>query len=383
MENQKKNDDITVKVIANYLPQFYRTLQNDKWWGEGYTDWTAVKAAAPLFEGHAQPRTPLADFYYSLDDSGAIRWQAELAKQYGVYGFGIYHYWFSEEKHFLDVPPNLLLNDETIDINFMFIWDNNSWRRSWSAIPDGNTWAKAFESAPGVIEESQSGMLAELIYGDEDAWRAHFEYLLPFFHDSRYIKVDGRPMFGFMRPENDFSLLSKMIKCWNQLAKKNGLNGIFCMSNDKPGNRRKGYRFAERFTYAPLQCQDTISWLSLRLKRKYRKRDGIEFFDYDKVWKDILRFAKHTDSHTLLSGFARYDDSPRRGGDAIIVSGETPEKFERYMTELLSISKAQGKEYVFLSAWNEWGEGMYMEPDADNEYDYLEALKTALASVNG
>lgn len=271
-----------IKVIANYLPQFYRTPQNDKWWEEGYTDWTAVKGASPLFEGHAQPRAPLNNRNYALNNADDIRWQADLAKRYGIYGFGIYHYWFSEGKHFLNVPPYLLLNDKTIDINFMFIWDNDSWRRSWSAIPDENSWTKTFEIASDVVEENQSGVPAELVYGGEGAWRTHFEYLLPFFKDSRYIKVDGRPMFGFMRPENNFVLLAEMIEYWDQLAKEHGFNGMFCMSNDKARNRRKGYRFVERFTYTPLQCQDFFAWLFLKLRRRYRKEDGIEFFDYDR-----------------------------------------------------------------------------------------------------
>lgn len=370
-----------VKVIANYLPQFYRTPQNDKWWGEGYTDWSAVKAASSLFKGHLQPRVPLNERYYSLDNADDIRWQAELAREFGVYGFGIYHYWFSEEKHFLEVPPELLLADQSIDINFMFIWDNDSWRRSWSAIPDGNSWAKTFEDAREASEESQDGMLAELVYGRKDAWRVHFEHLIPFFNDSRYVKVNGCPMFAIMRPENNFALLTEMITYWDQLAKEQGFNGMFCVSNDKPRNRRKGYRFDERFTYAPLQCQDFFAWLASKLDRTFRKQEGIKFYDYDKVWKTLIRFAKHAGSHTLLSGFVSYDDSPRRGEDAVIILGETPQKFEKYMTELLEISKVQGKEYVFLSAWNEWGESMYLEPDANNEYAYLEALKRALASV--
>lgn len=371
-----------VKVIANYLPQFYRTPQNDEWWGEGYTDWVAAKEASPLFDGHVQPRVPLDNHYYSLDDIEEISWQADLARRYGVYGFGIYHYWFSEKQHFLEAPPMLLLDDKTIDINFMFIWDNGSWKRSWSAISNGYSWAKTFENAPDVIEEGRSGMLAELIYGDKDAWRAHFEYLLPFFKDSRYIKVDSRPMFGFMRPENNFTLLTEMIGYWDQLAKEHGFNGMFCMSNDRCANRFKGHRFKNRFTYAPFQCQDIFAWFALKLKRTYFKKDGIEFFDYDKLWKGLLRFARHSEKHTFLSGFVGYDESPRRGEDAKIVLGESPQKFEKYMSDLLAISKRQGKEYVFLSAWNEWGEGMYMEPDTDNEYAYLEALQAALASVN-
>ena len=113
-----------VKVIANYLPQYHTIPENDKWWGKGFTDWIAVKATEPAYEGHNQPRVPLNENYYSLDCADSIRWQASLAREYGIYGFGIYHYWFSSNQQLLQKPAELLLQNKDIDINFMFIWDN-------------------------------------------------------------------------------------------------------------------------------------------------------------------------------------------------------------------------------------------------------------------
>ncbi|MBQ0066894.1 MAG: glycoside hydrolase family 99-like domain-containing protein, partial [Phascolarctobacterium sp.] len=134
-----------VKVIANYLPQYHRIPENDMWWGEGYTDWVATKNAKPLFEGHRQPRIPLDNNYYDLSDVNTIRWQAQLARKYGVYGFGIYHYWFNSNMQLLQKPAELLLKNKDIDINFMFIWDNSSWIRSWSNIKECNDWAPKFD----------------------------------------------------------------------------------------------------------------------------------------------------------------------------------------------------------------------------------------------
>lgn len=376
-----KAKDVSPKVIANYLPQYHRIPENDRWWGEGYTDWEAVKRAKPLFSGHAQPRVPRGNNYYSLDDEDALKWQAALASEHGVYGFGIYHYWFSSDMQLLEKPSELILANQDIDINFMFIWDNDTWKRTWSAVAKGNDWAPAFDEAEQRDEPEDEGILARLDYGDEHDWKTHFDYLLPFFKDSRYIKKDGRPLFGFMRPRNDFATIKKMSKYWDELAKEQGLPGLICMTNDTFPSRRSKCELDWRFRYAPLQNQDHLSWLINKMKTTMAKRGHIRFEDYDKVWESLLKFAKKADEHTFLSGFVSYDDTPRRSGRGMVVRGGSPAKFQRYMEGLLRLSMEQGKEFVFLSAWNEWGEGMYLEPDSAEELAYLQALRSAIEAV--
>ena len=56
------------KVYALYLPQYYETENNNKWWGKGYTEWVAVKKAEACFENHEQPVIPLDEKYYTLSD---------------------------------------------------------------------------------------------------------------------------------------------------------------------------------------------------------------------------------------------------------------------------------------------------------------------------
>ena len=165
--------DSKIKVIANYLPQYHVIPENNEWWGEGFTDWIAVKKANPLFSGHKQPRIPLNKHYYSLDNAQELRWQADLANKYGVYGFGIYHYWFSSDMNLLSTPAELILSNRDIKINFMFIWDNGSWIRTWSNVRYANTWAPKFDD----IKENngKNGVLAELQYGDEKQWKIQFE----------------------------------------------------------------------------------------------------------------------------------------------------------------------------------------------------------------
>ena len=147
-----------IKVIANYLPQYHVIPENNRWWGNGFTDWLAVKKAKPLFLGHNQPRVPLNNHYYSLDDVQEIKWQAELAREYGIYGFGIYHYWFSSDMNLLSTPAELMLHNRDIKINFMFIWDNGSWIRTWSNVRFANTWAPKYDVVAHNDNQSAGGL---------------------------------------------------------------------------------------------------------------------------------------------------------------------------------------------------------------------------------
>lgn len=368
-----------VKVIANYLPQYHTIPENDKWWGKGFTDWIAVKATEPAYEGHNQPRVPLNENYYSLDCADSIRWQASLAREYGIYGFGIYHYWFSSNQQLLQKPAELLLQNKDIDINFMFIWDNLTWKRTWSKLSRGLDWAPNYDKSTEDLENVDSGILAELVYGTEDDWKKHYNYLLPFFKDERYIKKDNRPVFSIFQPRNDIETLKKMTKYWNELAKKDGFDGIYFLSKDSVWPER----LEGKMKYAPFAPTSWSIFMEYKIKEFFaKKRKRIGFYDYDKCWKNILTDAKKAPRDTYLCGFVRYDDSPRRGNKARIILNESPEKFGEYMKKLMTISKKQNKEFVFLMAWNEWGEGAYLEPDTVDGNSYLEILKKVIDEIN-
>ena len=138
------------KLIAWYLPQYHCIPENNVFWGEGFTDWVTVKKARPLFKGHQQPKTPLNNNYYDLSIKENVTWQAKLAKDYGIYGFGIYHYWFNNEKNLLTKPLEIIYNNKEIDIHYFMAWDNANWKRSWSAI-EGNSWAPIKKQVRKVV----------------------------------------------------------------------------------------------------------------------------------------------------------------------------------------------------------------------------------------
>lgn len=372
-------DRSNIKIIANYLPQYHQIPENDEWWGEGFTDWIAAKNAKPIYEGHKQPKIPLNNNYYDLADPSVLEWQAKLAREYGIWGFGIYHYWFSSEQNLLTKPADNLLSHPEIDINYLFIWDNISWIRSWSNVM-GNDWAPNFDSADERDDSGhnqKSGMLAKLEYGREEAWKEHFNYLLPHFRDPRYMKIDGKPVFALMCPNHDEGTLIEMFDFWNDLAKEAGFPGVIPLAR----NRWEGRKFEYGFDYRPTSVNNLNDLVAVGISNKInRKFPHLRKHSYDSKWKNIIASArKSKDPKSFFSGFVAYDDTPRRGDNALIIEGQSPQKFQQYLSDLVDISVSQDKEFIFLTAWNEWGEGACLEPDEDNGYAYLEAVRNALS----
>ena len=361
------------KVIAFYLPQFHRIPENDKWWGKGFTDWVSSKNARPLFPGHNQPRIPAHENYYNLLDKETICWQAELARKAGVYGFCIYHYWFGNHKQLLEKPAENLLQWKDIDINYCFSWVNESWIYSWSKYKGG---AWLYTNVKGNAETQ--GLLVKQEYGDENEWKRHFEYLLPFFKDDRYIKKDNKPVFVIYKPEN-MKHIRKMVQLWNQLAQEQGFAGIYFIgTNDTRWKTRNmdagmiyepGYSLhenADHIAYAK-KMNDVLKKINIESPRIYL---------YDNFWKRIL--SRQSKKGMYYGGLVDFDNTPRRGKLGYVVWGMTPYKFGKYFRCLYQKAVDRGDEYIFLNAWNEWGEGAYLEPDTKYGVRCLQEFRRGL-----
>ena len=371
---------VKTKVFAAYLPQYHEIEENNRFWGKGFTDWVGVKNARPQFVGHRQPRVPLDNNYYDLSQVENLRWQAKLAKDAGLAGFNIYHYWFKGGHRVLQKPAELFLENKDIDINFYFSWDNTSWIRSWSNIV-GNPWAPLFDNG-GQQTDTSSPYLLEMDYEDEEAWTNHYRYLSRFFKDNRYYKIDGKPVFAFMRayqPET----LQQMVACWDRLAKQDGLAGVYCLTQAKI--LHSPCILDAQFLYEPrFSVWGRREAVEDRLKKyiglKLPQCGPVRFrYDYEKAWRSIIKNAKkYVNQAMFYSGLVAYDDTPRRGKRAGIIVNDNPYIYEKYLRELYKISCANNKEFMLLTAWNEWGEGAYLEPDTENGNAYLEATKRAL-----
>ena len=351
-----------VKAIAFYLPQFHPIPENDRAWGEGFTEWENVRRAKPLFEGHDQPRIPENENYYTLTDPAVRRWQAELALENGVFGFCYYHYWFAGGKRLLEKPAERMLHDPETRIPFCFSWANENWTRRW----DGGN----------------QEIIACQDYGGSAEWRAHWEYLLPFFRDSRYITLDGRPLLLIYKPEG-IPCLREMLDCWQQAAKEAGFPGLCLMIQSpswffSPSYDPRGFDYQIRFQpFFSMAWQGKTAPLPQKVKRRLTagKKKQIRL-DYDALWETTLSLP--ADPRMAACACPDWDNTPRTAS-GYMLKGASPEKFEWYMAWLCEkILREDPLPLVFLNAWNEWGEGAYLEPDERHHDAYLKALKNAL-----
>ena len=366
-----------MKILAMYLPQYHEIKENNEWWGKGYTEWTAVKKAKPIYKGHRQPRVPLKNNYYDLSDENATtwKWQAKLAKKYGIYGFCIYHYWFKTGVQLLEKPMEILLNHPEIDIRYCICWANESWARNWYGLHE------------------QILQLQE--YGGENEWVNHFQYLLQFFKDTRYIKIDNKPVVNIYRTRNIVEL-EGMIRCWNRLAKENGFDGIYVVSaNTSDKIDKRSELFDAYYNFEP-ECT-FHHYMKKTNQARYFFRKKIVLFSNTicrkkKLWGKFPAkwiYEKNIGNNTInnkkvyFGTFVGWDNTPRRSykGRVIISS---PEEFKNNLKRILIQYRNDNRtdDFIYINAWNEWGEGAYLEPDEWHEYAWLEAVQQAFAEAS-
>ena len=187
------------RVIAFYLPQFHPIPENDKYWGKGFTEWTNVAKARPLFKGHYQPHIPADLGFYDLRLPEIREQQAELASEAGIEGFCYWHYWFGNGKQLLERPFNEVVASGKPNFPFCLAWANHDWTTA--------TWKKGMKG----------GMIAEQLYLGKEDHIQHFNTLLPAFKDERYIRVDGKLLFLIYDPYR-FEHVEEFIETWHKLA---------------------------------------------------------------------------------------------------------------------------------------------------------------------
>lgn len=376
------------RVIAYYLPQYHPIPENDKFWGKGFTEWTNVAKAKPLFKGHYQPQIPADLGFYDLRLPEIRKAQAELAKEAGIEGFCYWHYWFGNRKKVLDMPFQEVLKSGEPDLPFCLGWANHSWTTK--------TWEK------GKSFSSETMIFQQLYPGDED-YIAHFYDVLPAFKDDRYITVEDKPLFVIFQPD-DLPDSEHFIELWNYLALKNGLKGIFFVGrcDALPSLNQSNIKHIDSLTkprYEQLLSRgfDGVNSVTLKyaefksagmihkgihsILRKYFGGMVLDKYKYSDIIKHFITPEDYNE-RIYPQLIPRRDRSPRSGRKAMIYYDSTPELFKLAAENAVKCVEKRDKNHrlIFLNAWNEWGEGAYMEPDLRFGHKYIEALREVLTN---
>lgn len=349
------------RIIAFHLPQFHPTPENDLWWGKGFTEWTNVAKAKPLFPGHYQPHVPADLGFYDLRLPEARHAQADLARQYGIEGFCYYHYWFGGRR-ILERPVNEILDTGEPDFPFCLCWANHSWNNTWQGTQE---------------------LLIEQTYPGVDDHIAHFQWLLKAFMDRRYIKVDGKPLFMIYFADAIPDVVG-VTKMWREMAIAAGLPGLHLV-----GVSHRDEFWDPRTRGLDASVMQSLPRRDGRIPRRYLvtkalaalnpKQTKLTIWDYEEVLPTLLRSntPEWLDYPVVLPN---WDNTPRSGMRGLVLHNATPELFRKHLRQALDAVDGRRDEdkIVFLKAWNEWAEGNYVEPDQKWGHQWLEVIRDEL-----
>jgi lipopolysaccharide biosynthesis protein len=365
-----------IKPIAFYLPQYHPIPENDLWWGKGFTEWTNVTKARPLFEGHYQPHLPSDLGFYDLRLEEARIEQETLAKQYGIFGFCYYHYWFNA-KRVLNEPLDRKIKNPKEDLPFMLCWANENWTRRW----DGQ----------------ENHILLKQDYSLEDDTE-HIKFLIPIFKDPRYIRVDNKPVVAIYRSTN-LPDSHSTVKVWREEALKEGIELYICrVESFEETGIKGGYDAAIEFQpYTPnlvsfQKKNEIIGWdkplqkLLLKFYRLFNYKTKVDKI----IWNrhNRLSYPEYIEwvieNYDVSNSYKKYpcvfpswDNTARRGNNSFLFFDSSPSYFSKHLKFLKNNFKpySDDENFIFINAWNEWAEGNHLEPCQKFGKSYLEVVK--------
>jgi len=362
-----------MNLLAYFLPGFHQDNWNDSWWGKGFTEWDNVKKSSPLYEGHIQPNGPLFG-YYDLADKDVLQNSYHLASESGIDAFVIYDYWYGGQKP-LGKIVDFIQENKNIDFSYSLCWANHSWTRSW-------------KNRKGALD-----VLIEQKYSYDDELSEQIKYYLNSFSDERYFRVNDRPLFQIYKP-NDVPNLKEFCESLREASIKNDLGDPILVGSFN------GYRnyndvldsmdalVVSNPTTAMFCDEDIFKSLpkvrqlpDFVKKMLYVIYDSLpnkyELFDYEQLTQKMLVQAEvlhqKFGDKMFFSTFCGFDNTPRYMSRAKITNNVSALALKNSLIGLYSIYP--DADLMFVNAWNEWGEGMSLEPS----YVYGDEL---LGSIN-
>ena len=354
------------RVLALYLPQFHPIPENDAFWGKGFTEWSNVTRARPLYRGHYQPQLPTELGFYDLRVPEVREQQAELARAYGVEGFLYWHYWFGNGRMVLDRPLREVRESGRPDFPFCVAWANHSWAGRWAG--------------------RENELLVEQTYPGPEDYHRHFDYLQPLFDDPRYVRVDGKPFF-MVYQAGAIPDVGAFVDIFRERAEKAGYPGIHLVAQNR------GEAFDERLF-------DAMTGPEMRITHDFRRSLKVQIrrlanvalgrprrlFRYDEQGFENPDPSKMTERHyPIVQPNWDYTARAMRAANprwhAEILHDPTPAAFRRYLEEAIAMvaQRPQERRIVIVRSWNEWAEGNYLEPSDRYGRGFLEAIRAALS----
>ena len=348
----------TVKAIAFYLPQFYPIPENDRWWGEGFTEWNNVRAARPSFSGHYQPHVPTGLGYYDLREREVLQKQTELAKVCGIYGFCFYYYWFSG-KVLLDLPIRRMVESGKPDFRFCICWANENWTRRWDGLENDVLIAQSYspEDDLNFIRRVESILLQK-----------------------NYIRVRGMPLLPVYRP----SLLPDSVgttQRWRDYFRRKGHGELHLVMvrnvHDQTGPQV--YGFDATVQLPPHFPTTPITTLNAGKDEKF-KGAIYDYIELRRAALEQLITASSTDK-TYAAVMPSWDNTSRRRSHGVMWANSSPESYYEWLSspvEHVQKKEQSDERLIFINAWNEWSEGCHLEPDEKYGHAWLNATALAL-----
>ncbi len=347
------------KVIAYYLPQYYQIPQNDAWFGRGFTEWSNAAKAVPQFIGHWQPHIPIDVGFYNLETTHAMHRQTELAKMYGIHGFCFYYYWFSGGEKIMDKPLVNWLIDKSIDFPFMFFWANEDWTNTWGEKGDLGTKTYSAKMKPEDVKK----------FVDD---------IIPYLKDKRYITVDGRPHVTIYQAKKD-PFLPEFIERIGKMIQEKGIRKpyvsmVFPDDFDEKYDPRDfgadaAVEFGSHLRIMPKEIP------SLETNRKLMNPQAkVTEYNMDQYINDKV-YIYDTEYPVFKGAMTHFDNTARKIYRGAQIFSIPPKLYQKWLSTIIRKSET---DQIFITAWNEWAEGMHLEPDQKYGYSYLQATKEAL-----
>ncbi len=352
-------------VVALYLPQYHPIPENDMWWEPGFTEWTNVARARPLYCGHRQPDLPSELGFYDLRVSETRDAQAALAKTYSVSAFCYYHYWFGGGQRLLQRPLNDVLASGQPDLPFMLCWANQSWTGVWHGLGDRVLQEQTY---PGSADE-----------------RSHFFSILPALSDRRYLRVGGKPVFMVYSPE-ELPDAPGFADHWRRLAQESGLPDLYLIAEHRDpfwDARANGF---DAFVLMPTipRRRSSTPWSSPWQKLRNMALDTLGRPSVYQYARQQRRFVPDCASPLAIPCvLPNWDNTPRSGKRGVVLEGMTPEAFGVTLDRALTLWRKREREddLIFVKSWNEWAEGNHLEPGQRWGRAYLEVLHAKVTAM--